>query len=210
MGPVKHMGTILSVNLLGQQTKTERSKETERIIHIVCCLTITLNFGETILCLSANNSWKVIRIHRESLICKYFCPFLQTFAHFLLLFVDRQLILAAPHRARTFNRLFLFSPIWWCLLAKWSISANSNWGRSREWFRQKFERCIWQEAATGLRILFSAPPWLDASNIHGMRSKMTFLYEKYHRNKSFTWLYPHMAISLERDGHVAILLLPCI
>ena len=28
------------------------------------------------------------------------------------------------------------------------------------------------------------------------------------RNKRFTWLYPHMAIRLERDGHVAILLLP--
>ena len=25
------------------------------------------------------------------------------------------------------------------------------------------------------------------------------------RNKSFTWLYPHMAMRLERDGHVTIL-----
>ena len=140
---------------------TERSKDTERIIHIVCCLTVTLNFRETILCLSVNNSWKVIRIPTESLICKHFCPFLQLFAHFLLLFVDRQLILAAPHRARTFNRLFLFSPIWWCLLAKWSISANSNWGRSGEWFRQKFERCIWQAVLPPVWGYFSPhhPDW---------------------------------------------------
>ena len=190
----------------------KRSRETERIIHIVCCLTVTLNFGEKILRLSVNNSWTVIRIPTESLICKHFCPFLQLFAHFLLLFVDRQLILAAPHRARTFNRLFLFSPIWWCLLAKWSISANSNWGRSGEWFRQKFERCIWQEAATGLRILFSAPPWLDLSNIHGMRSWHSYTKISSHnlevallRNKSFTWLYPHMTMRLKKDGHVTIL-----
>ena len=170
MGPVKHMGTNSvseSIRSTNKNRKIQRYRENNSHCMLFNC---NIEFWRDNFVSVCYNSWKVIRIPTESLICKHFCPFLQLFAHFLLLFVDRQLILAAPHRARTFNQLFLFSPIWCCLLAKWSISANSNWGRSGEWFRQKFERCIWQEAATGLRILFSAPPWLDPSNIHGMRS----------------------------------------